>query len=146
MMKDRYLLRSRKLLYAMIGVFLLTLLFFAGTLIGEFNRLFSLVAVLALIFLLMGIVLVVFAVKSKAPKKLKIFLYMAGGSATGVLAGSILHNVFYAFGILAKDIAVLHYLFEALHVFFFLASLILFPIAFIVGAIGGSVMMRKKKK
>ncbi|MBW2994935.1 hypothetical protein KY312_01145, partial [Candidatus Woesearchaeota archaeon] len=71
--------------------------------------------------------------KSKA--KNKKYLILTGASASGVLAGSILHNLFYALAIVAENITVLKHVMEALHVIFFFASLIVCPILFIAGAV-----------
>jgi hypothetical protein len=131
----------------MIAIFVLIVAFFFIPMDGPVRRsLFLVAAVLGLFFLILGVVLIVMARKSKLDKKLKIFLIIMGASAIGPLVGSILHNVFYAFGILSENIVVLRYLFEFLHVAFFLIALLVCPLGFIVGVVGSLVMVRRKRK
>ena len=86
-----------------------------------------------------------FAIKSKIKGKLRKFLILTGGSAAGFVIFSVLHNFFYALGIISEKIIVLKYIFEALHVAAFFVAILVFPIAFLVGMIGSIVLMIRKK-
>ena len=136
----------KPIFYSMIGIFVLIVLFFALPMLQDMGRrMFAVAAVLGFIWLILGVWLIVLAVKLKMEKKRKVFLILMGASAIGVPLGSILHNVFYAFGVLAENIAWLHAVFEFIHAAFFLIAMLGCPILFLVGAVGAFVMMRKKR-
>lgn len=82
---------------------------------------------------------------SRVDNGIKKFMLLAGICGVGFFVGVILHNLFYAAGMLAKDSVVLKYLFEAVHVFFFILSTIVCPIGFLIGA-GGSIWQMTKIK
>ncbi|MEA3322821.1 MAG: hypothetical protein U9Q12_01225 [Patescibacteria group bacterium] len=90
-------------------------------------------------------VLVWLVARSSIDSILKKFMLLAGVSGVGFFVGIILHNLFYAAGMLTVDIVIAKYFFEVLHVAFFLISTILCPIGFLIGA-GGSMWYMKKKK
>jgi len=98
------------------------------------------------IFFLLGIALIVSTIKEKVRGKLKIFLLLCGISATSFFACIILHNAFYAFSTVTEHIKILYYLFEILHVIFFLLAIPVCPIVFIVGLIGSAILLIKQKK
>lgn len=107
---------------------------------------FGIVAILALFFLFLGVILTILTLKQKIKGKLKIFLLLAGISAICPLVFSILHNFFYALGIIFSDITLLKYLMESLHVISFLISLIGAPIGFLVGVSGSAALLFKRRK
>lgn len=145
-MKHKHEKPIRSVLYFMLVIFILLALYFTISFFHDMKRvMFLVVAVLGLAFMVLGILLIVFAVKSKPDKKLKIFLILAGASAIGPLAGSILHNMFYAFGVLAENIAWLHASFEFVHAAFFTIALLVSPIVFLVGAVGSIILLKKQK-
>jgi len=96
-------------------------------------------AALGIIFMLLGASLAIISRKEKGA--LRIFLMVTGISAICPFIFSILHNVFYALAIMFENLKLL---FEILHVSSFLISLIVAPIAFIVGAIGGLVLLKHR--
>ena len=104
---------------------------------------FPAAAVCALAFTVLGIALVVVTVRQTAKGYLRLFLLLTGISAVGPLVGSVLHNMFYAFAVLTEQ-TVLHPVMEALHVSFFLTSVIVAPIVFVVGVVGSTVLFHKK--
>jgi len=67
------------------------------------------------------------------------FIKLAVFSLLGFPVFVILHNAFYAFGELSKDLPLLPGLFEALHVAGFMIALIVCPAGLIVGLIGAAV-------
>ena len=68
------------------------------------------------------------------------YLILLGASVIGFAVGVVLHNVFYGFGKVTADITVLHYLFEFLHVAFFLIAIFVCPAGLLVGVVGSIVM------
>jgi len=112
--------------------------------LSEKRSLFSVVVILAIIFFLLGAALVYLSWESKLEKKLKVFLILTGASAIGFPVFVILHNFFYALGVLAGNIVVLKSIMEFLHAAFFLIGLIGCPIGFLIGAIGSIVKFNRK--
>ena len=80
------------------------------------------------VFCLLGLVLLIFALKEKMNKKSKIFLILTGASAVGFFVFVVLHNAFYGLGTATKEIFVLNYLIEGLDIAFFLIALFVCPI------------------
>jgi len=132
------------ILHILIAIFILLLAFFIIP--NPKRTLFLFVAVLGLIFLILGITLIVLAVKSKLEKKLKIFLILTGASAICPLVFSVLHNLFYALAVITENIQTLNYLLEFLHAAFFIIALLVSPIVFLIGTIGSIILIRKRKK
>ena len=130
--------------WILAGIFVVLMSYFAVPMSIK-RAVFPVMAVLAFIFFLLGIVLIVLTLKLKIKGLLKKFLILTGISAAGVLAGSVLHNFLYALAVLTEHITLLHYLFEFLHAAFFIIAVLLCPIGFLVGAIGGIVLFIKKK-
>jgi len=113
----------------------------------DFKREFFLfIAVLALVFLLLGITLIILTLKQKIKGRLKMFLILTGVSTICPLIFSILHNLFYALAIITSHIIVLGYLMELLDAVSFFISLIIAPVGFLVGVIGSLVLLAKKRK
>jgi len=130
----------KNILYAQITIFILLVAFFIIPFPEDIHRTFFFVAgILGLIFLILGIILIV--ISRKEHGKLKLFLMLTGISAIAPLAGTILHNLFYALGIAFSS---LHLFFEILHGSFFLISLLVAPITFLIGIIGSLVVLRKE--
>ena len=93
------------------------------------------------VFFLLGVSLIVTTVKKKVKGKLKKFLILTGASAAGFFVSVLLHNFLYALGVLAKDIKVLHYLFEFLHAAFFIIAIFICPIGFLIGIAGSIILL-----
>ena len=132
--------------WLLLGIFILLVSYFVfSSQFSDIDRLlFPLVAVLGLIFLLLGITLIFLTIKQKIKGKLKIFLILTGVSAVSPLVFSILHNFFYALGIIGENIIVIKYIMEILHVASFIIALLVSPIGFLVGAIGVIVLFIRK--
>jgi hypothetical protein len=132
--------------FSLITIFIVLLIYFL-TPLYESRAAFPVIAVLAIAFFLLGIVLVVLTIKLKIKKRLKFFLLLTGASSTGFLVGSILHNLLYALAtIINENQIILKTAVEVLHVGFFLISIPVCPIAFIVGVIGAIILFKKRKK
>lgn len=110
------------------------------------QMLFPFGVVLVFAFFLLGSVLVFLTIKGKVKGKLKKFLILTGGSASGFLVGVLLHNLLYALGMLVGHIAWLYFLLEVLHVGFFIMAVLVCPLGFLVGVVGSVVLFTKKKK
>ena len=139
-------LKKIKLVFwSLIVIFILLVSYFIiSSELDTFKFLFPILAVLGLIFLLLGITLIFLTIKQKIKGKLKIFLILTGASAISPLVFSILHNLFYALAIITEDIFIIKNIMEFLHVFSFLISIIGSPIGFLVGAIGTIVLFTRK--
>jgi len=138
----------RKIIYSMIVIFLLIMSFFVMPIIIDMSGIsfewrrsfFLIVAFLGLVFLILGGVLIWKARKEKG--RLKLWMMITGFSAISPLVFSVLHNVFYGFGIAFEKLA---FIFEPLHAISFIISIIIAPIGFIIGMIGIFRNIRKKK-
>ena len=126
-------MRVKLVFYSLLVIFVLLLSYFTIVPEGIRGMLFFIAAVLAFVFFLLGGYLIYLSFKAR--KSLKRYMLVTGIGAAGFFLFSILHNVFYALGILFKDIIILKYLMEALHVTFFITSIIVCPIAFLVGSV-----------
>lgn len=93
------------------------------------------------IFLILGILLVIFTHKKQDKGRLKGFLLLSGYSAIGLIASILLHNFLYALAV-TYNLQIL----EVLEIAFFLFGVFVCPIAFLVGAFGSVVLFTKNKK
>jgi len=73
--------------------------------------------------------------------KLRIYLMLTGISAVIPLIATILHNLFYGLAITFEN---LKQVFDILSATFFIISLIVAPIAFIVGVVGSLVILKRE--
>lgn len=99
---------------------------------------------LAGLYLLLGGVLVWQTKKEKITGNLQKSFMLSGIAAVGFLVSVILHNFFYALGVLGKGITWLSYLMEGLHAAFFIVAIFVCPIGFFIGALVGIVLLTKK--
>jgi hypothetical protein len=98
------------------------------------------------LFFLLGAVLLFLTVKSKIKGKHRKLLILTGASATGFLVGVILHNLLYALAIITGHIIILKYIFEFLHVAFFILAVVVCPLGFLIGATGSAIIFVKKRR
>ncbi len=103
---------------------------------------FPIVAILGFIFLILGLMLILFARKEKGEekRKLRLFLIITGISAMSPLIFSVLHNLFYAMAITFENF---RYLLDLLQATFFIISVMASPIVFIIGIITSIILIRK---
>ncbi|MFC1478891.1 hypothetical protein ACFL57_05485 [Candidatus Margulisiibacteriota bacterium] len=129
----------KPILYTLITIFILLLAFFLFLpFFMPANRtLFPLVAILGFMFFILGIMLMFLAKKEKG--KLKVFLMLTGFGAIAPLAGSILHNLFYALSIAFTGLKTF---FEVLHAGFFILAILVAPVLFIAGIVGSIFYLR----
>ena len=109
-----------------------------------FNGTFFLL--LLAIFFLLGIMLIVSALKEKVKPGLKKSFLLTGISSAGFFICVLLHNLFYALAIITSDIVLLNYLMEFMHAAFFLIAIFICPIGFLIGVIWSIVLLIKQKK
>jgi uncharacterized membrane protein len=98
-----------------------------------------------IIFSLLGGLLIFFTVKEKVEGALRKFLILVGASAVGFFVSVLLHNFFYALGVITSNITILRYLTEILHVTFFLIAIFVCPLGFLIGAIGSIIIFVRGK-
>ena len=79
-------------------------------------------------------------------RELKKFLILLGASIGGFFVFVLLHNGFYALGIVANHITVVRHLAEAFSVASFCIAVFLCPPAFLVGAVGSIVLTIKRQR
>jgi uncharacterized membrane protein YdbT with pleckstrin-like domain len=84
----------------------------------------------------LGVILALFTVKEKVKGNLRAFLLITGISSSGLFVGVLLHNLLYALVIMTKQIVLLSNIFEVFSTIFFIAAVILCPIAFLIGIVG----------
>jgi hypothetical protein len=133
------------LLLLLAGTFLLLLCFFFAPSFGRFLG-FPTILLLGGVFFVLGLLLVRTTRKRKVEGRLRRFLMLTGVSAAGFLSGVVLHNFFYALGVLFGGVLVLRYLMEAIHIVFFLASVFAAPLGFLVGIVGSVILLLKKRR
>ena len=134
-------------LSALIVIFVLIVCYFAiPSPVPLKQAIFPYVAILGLLFLILGIALIVMTIKIKVKGALKWLLLTTGIFAICPFVFAILHNFFYALGIFFGHIMVLKYLFEFLHTASFIIALLVSPIGFLVGVVGSIVIFVRKRK
>ena len=137
----------RTIFCVLVGIFVVILgwMVFPDFVLAK-QMLFPFGVVLVVVFFLLGLVLMFLTIKGKVKGKLKKFLILTGGSASGFLVGVLLHNLLYGLGMLVEHIAWLYFLLEVLHVGFFIMAVLVCPLGFLIGMVGSVVTFGKKKK
>lgn len=96
------------------------------------------------LFFLIEAILTVLVFKQKLKGKLKKYLLLTGFSAVGFFVFVVLHNMFYALAELSKDIAILPNILEVFHATFFIISVIVCPIGFLIGIVASIILFLRK--
>lgn len=139
-MKKQLSLKST--LYSLMVIFIILLAYCTLQIVWEFNKFyFPVLAVLAILFLIFGIILI-FKAKKHAGK-LKFSLMLTGFSAIAPLIFSVLHNVFYGLAIVFESF---NLFFEILHGASFLISIIVAPLTFIISWIISLILLNNNHK
>jgi hypothetical protein len=125
--------------FVLVSVFALLLALFS---LG--GRLFGVVAVLAIGFGLLGLVLVVLTVRLQEPRIQKTFFLLAGASAAAIPISVILHNLVYGLFILwfGEGFWESHGADEPV---FFILAIVVCPALFLVGTVGSTVLLIKAR-
>lgn len=100
---------------------------------------------LALCFLL-GLALLILAVRWKERTLLRTFWILAGASTAGFGLGSVLHNAFYALATVTDKWPVLSGAMGVLEVTFFVIAVLLCPLAFLVGTVGAIALIVRRSR
>jgi hypothetical protein len=146
MAKDKSLQKTVSVFYALIAIFILQVGYFVIPAPATLKRLlFPVIAVLALIFLILGIVLIFLTLKLQVEKKLKIYFILTGASAAAFLTSILLHNLVYGLFILWFGEGFWDGSGAGDEAFFFILALFVCPTVFLIGAIGGVTTLLKKK-
>ncbi len=105
----------------------------------------SLLVFLAIVFALLGLVVVVLTVRLHEARAQKAFLLLAGISAVAIPVCAVLHNVVYGLFILwfGEGLWERHGADEPV---FFILAIVVFPALFLVGTVGSLVFLRKASK
>jgi len=140
--KNKLSLDLKTILFSLILVFVFFPTYFFLPISPSFKRiLFPLLAILGLIFSILGIILICYARKEKG--KMKTFLLLTGFSAAASLIFALLHNLFYGIAISFNGLSSV---FAVLHAVSFLISILITPILFIIGVTGSIILLRKKNR
>lgn len=130
-------LRNAALL-GLVILFALTVLFFSLD-----RRFFNAAAVLAIIFGLLGLVLMVLSLRLREPRLHRVFFLLTGMSAALIPISVVLHNLVYALCIVFfgekfwKD--------GSDEPLFFILAIVVFPALFVIGAVGSTVLLIRSK-
>ena len=130
--------------WALIGVFLFIISQFFIPAIRELMSGSIIFLLPFFIFFLLGIILVFLTLKQRVSETLKKFLILTGISAAGFFIFVLLHNFFYALGIISSQISILSLMIGILQTAFFITAIFICPLGFIIGAIGTIVILIKK--
>jgi len=132
----------KKVFWVQVGIFVLLACFLFLPLPTVIRRqAFPIIAALTFIFFFLGIYLLFLVKKQNIKLPLKKWLLIMGFSSSGFLTSVVLHNLLYALGILTINIVPLHYLFEFLHVAFFMIGVVACPIGFIISTVAGAKLL-----
>ena len=106
---------------------------------------FPLAMFFGIILFLLGIALIFFVLKKKITGKLKKFLLLMGGGAVGFIPGILLLNLIYGLFILLFGANFWGKTGGGDEPFFFIFAIIICPLAFLIGTVGGAYCLRKNK-
>jgi hypothetical protein len=101
---------------------------------------------LVAVCLLLGLALLILALRWRARGLLRTFWILAGASTAGAALGSVLHNVFYALATVTENWAILSGAMEVLEVAFFVIAVLVCPVAFLVGTVGAIVLLVRRNR
>ncbi|MFH1414512.1 MAG: hypothetical protein ABIH89_00280 [Elusimicrobiota bacterium] len=130
--------------WAMMAIFLVILSEFFVPFVKIFVNGTELFLLPIIIFFLMGLLMVYLTVKSDEKGLLRRSLLLAGASSAGFFVFIFLHNAFYALNTLTKNILLLKYLTEGLHIVSFIVAVFICPAGFLVGAAAVIYLQFKK--
>lgn len=131
-----------KVFWAQVGIFMFLVSYLFLPLPTDIRKqVFPATAVLTFLFFFLGIYLLLLVKKEDTKPPLKKWLLLMGLSSSGFLASVLLHNFFYALGVLTVNISLLHYLFEFLHAGFFIIGVVVCPIVFVISTVTGAKLL-----
>jgi len=100
----------------------------------------------SLVFFLLGLTLIILAVKAELDRTFKKFLILTGSAAAGILVSMLLHNLVYG--------AFIQWFGEGFwertgledEPFFFMMAVFVCPLAYLVGTVGSIATIIRRKK
>jgi len=98
------------------------------------------------LFFLLGLALLVLAIKVKTERIFKVFLILTGAAAVGIFISMLLHNLVYGIFIQLFGEGFWQRTGIEDEPFFFIMGIIVCPIAFLVGTVGSIVLMIRRRK
>jgi len=104
---------------------------------------FSVIAVLGILFGLLGVVLTVLSVRLHETRTQKIFFILTGVSAAGIPICAILHNLVYALFIILFGRGFWGH--RGDEPVFFILAVIIFPLLFLIGAVASGILLIKAR-
>lgn len=138
--------RLLAILWFLIATFIFIVLEVTLPFIRDLFRDSKLFLIPLVIFCLLGATLLILSLREKVKNKLKKFLILTGASTIGFFFFIILHNAFYALNTMTREVFILNYIIEDLHIIFFLIAIFVCPIGFLVGVISSIVILKKEQK
>ncbi len=129
--------------WALLAVFIFIVCLFAIPAFSELLAGSLLFLVPLTIFFLLGVALIVLAVKGRLSGGLKKFFILAGASAAGILVSILLHNLVYW---LFDHFAGADFWNGGDEFFFFTLATIVCPLGLLVGAVGAIVIGIKNRR
>lgn len=127
-------------LYSMLVCFVLIVGYFVQPWGVEGRQaMFILLAILGVIFLLLGVVMVLQALKENG--RCRIMYMLTGIAGILPLPGAVLHNVMYGLG---QHFVSWQVIFEFLGGVFFILALLVAPVLFLIGIVGSLICFHKK--
>ena len=93
----------------------------------------------------LGVTLIIVTRKNQVKKPLNRWLTLTGASGISVFLGALLHNLFYAMEVLTKTQPLISRFFGLTHALFFLISVPISPLGFIIGSVGSIYWLKKQK-
>lgn len=135
-MNDRTAKLRNAALMGAVVVFGVTILVFSLNM-----QLFPVAAALAVIFGLLGVVIVVLTLRIQEPRLHRAFSLVTGISAAGIPISVVLHNLVYALCIVFFGEG----FWQGSDEPFFIMAILVFPALFVIGVVGNSVLLIRAK-
>ncbi len=98
------------------------------------------------LFFLLGLALLILAVKAEIDRAFKKFLILTGAAAVGIFASMLLHNLVYGAFILWFGEGFWERIGLEEEPFFFMMAIFVCPLAYLVGTVGSIVLIIRRRK
>jgi hypothetical protein len=145
-MKNKSLQKRNITFYMLTVLFILIIVGFSLRNV-DIDFPFAIIAVMAIAFGILGIILILLTIRIKESPKHRFFFVLTGASAVGIPLFVILHNFVYGLFIhlFGKDFWG-NSTSGGDEAFFFILALLVCPICFVIGAVGSAVLLVKDGK
>jgi len=147
-MKNKKILKKPiGIFWSLVMVFVLIMSYFLIPFSHEIRRaLFPVIAVLALVFSVLGLMLIFYTKKLKIKGKLRTYFVLVGVSPIGSFISVIFHNFAYGLGIVLFGTDFWERLGFGDEPLFFILALLVFPLLFLIGMVGSIIILFRKRK